>query len=207
VVEASMGGGWGAVSRTVPMRLTALAIVAVGVAACSSAVPHPSSKQPHRGHVIGTLATLGSPGNPLMLSCDQTSNSGPQKPRPGDLVVGPLWIINGRDSVDPNGAGPHPQHGYKYPIAVTPGATVTMMIAPRARGHVVIDNPYGPSGVVAATYKACQPSFSRAWSVFVQSFTFTDGRARGCVPLTVLTGRKARIRYITVSLYAGTCAP
>ena len=193
-------------SRNVPMLLAALAIAAVGAAGCSSAVSHQSSRQPHRGPAIGTLASLGSPGNPLMLSCGQTSSADLQRPRAGDLVVGPLWIINGRDSVDPNGAGPHPQHGYKYPIAVTPGATVTMTIAPPARGHVVIDNPYGPPGVVAATYQACRPSFSSGWSVFVQGFTFTDGRTRGCVPLTVQTGHEARIRHVTVSLYAGPCA-
>ena len=192
-------------SRNFPIRLAALAIAAVAAAGCSPAASHQSSKQPHRGPALGTLATLGSPGNPLMLSCDQTSRPPLPGPRPGDLVVGSLWIINGRDSVDPNGAGPHPQHGYKYPIAVTPGATVTMMIAPPARGHVVIDNPYGPPGVIAATYHACQPT-SSGWSVFVQGFTFTDGRTRGCVPLTVRTGRKAPIRHVTVSLFAGPCA-
>src|SRR5216683_6443917 len=100
-----------------------------------------------------------------------------------------------------------PQHGYKYPIAVAPGATVTMMIAASARGHIVIDNPYGPpAGVVAASYRACRPGQQQGWTVFVQFFTFTDGRTRGCVPLTVRIGRKARIRHVTVSLYAGPCA-
>ncbi|HLQ56705.1 MAG TPA: hypothetical protein VK162_20840, partial [Streptosporangiaceae bacterium] len=76
-------------SGNVPMRLAALAIAAVGAAACSSAVSHQSSQQPHRGLAIGTLAALGSPGNPLMLSCQQTSDSpDPQRPRRGDLVVG-----------------------------------------------------------------------------------------------------------------------
>src|SRR5215469_10378750 len=98
----------------------------------------------------------GSAANPVVLSCDQTSNP-PSKPRRGDLVVGPLWIINARDSVDPRAAGPNPAHEYKYPIGVRPGATVTMMIAPPARGHVVIDNSYAPSGVSAVTYRACSP--------------------------------------------------
>jgi hypothetical protein len=81
-----------------------------------------------------------------------------------------------------------------------------MMIAPSARGHVVIDNPYGPApGVIAATYHACQPSQQPGWTVFVQGFTFTDGRTRGCVPLIVQTGREARISHVTVSLYAGPC--
>jgi hypothetical protein len=82
-----------------------------------------------------------------------------------------------------------------------------MMIAPSARGHVVIDSPHGPSpGVIAATYRACQPSAYPGWTVFVQGFTFTDGRTRGCVPLTVRTGSEAQIRGVTVSLYAGPCA-
>jgi hypothetical protein len=146
----------------------------------------------------------GSAANPMVFTCDQTSNL-PSKPRRGDLVVGPLWIINARDSVDPKGAGPSPPHEYKYPIGVRPGATVTVMIAPPARGHVVIDNPYASSGVSAATYRACSQSSSPDWSVFVQGFAFTDGRTRGCVPLIVLTGRETLIRHVTISLYAGRC--
>jgi hypothetical protein len=194
------------VSRIVGVCLAAIAI-AVGAAGCSLAVSRQASKQPHRGALNGTpLAPLGSRGYPLMLSCDQTSRPPLQGPRPGDLVVGPLWIINGREPTDPAGAGPHPEHGYKYPIAVAPGATVTIMIAPPARGDVVIDNPYGPpSGVIAATYRACRPGLSRGWSVFVQFFIFTNGRTRGCVPLTVRTGRNTRIRHVTVSLAAGPC--
>jgi hypothetical protein len=146
----------------------------------------------------------GSAANPMVFTCDQTSNP-PSRPRRGDLVVGPLWLINARDSVDPKGAGPKPPHEYKYPIGVRPGATVTMMIAPPARGHVVIDNPYASSGVSAATYRACSPGSSPGWSIFVQGFAFTDGRTRGCVPLTVRTGRQTQIRHVTISLYAGHC--
>ncbi len=114
-----------------------------------------------------TLAA-GTPGRPLMLSCTERSVGPLVAPGPGDVVVGPLYIINAKDSVDPNGAGSAPQHGYKYPIAVAPGATVTMMIAASARGHVVIANPYGPpAGVVAASYRACQPGQQQGWTVFV----------------------------------------
>jgi hypothetical protein len=81
------------------------------------------------------------------------------------------------------------------------------MIAASARGHVVIENPYGPpAGVVAATYRACQPRQQQGWTVFVQDFTFADGRTRGCVPLTVRIGRETQIRHVIVSLYAGSCA-
>ncbi len=191
----------GTVRRSAAVRLVALAI-AVGLAAgCSSAATRQPNEQARRALAVGT------PGRPLMLSCTERSNPGAVAPGPGDAVVGPLYIINAKDSVDPNGAGSAPQHGYKYPIAVAPGATVTMMIAASARGHVVIGNPYGPpAGVVAATYRACQPGQEQGWTVFVQGFVFTDGRTRGCVPLTVRIGREARIRHVTVSLYAGPCA-
>src|SRR5258708_15912508 len=89
------------------------------------------------------------------------------------------------------GAGSAPQHGYKYPIAVAPGATVTMTIAASARGHVVIGNPYGPpAGVVAASYPACQPGQGQGWALVVQGFVFTDGRTRGCVTRTRRVGRE-----------------
>ena len=191
----------GTARRSVVIRLVALAI-AVGLAAgCSSAATQQPNEQAHRALVAGTA------GRPLMLSCTERSNGGVVAPGPGDVVVGPLYIIDAKQTVDPNGAGSAPQHGYKYPIAVAPGATVTMMIAASARGHIVIDNPYGPpAGVVAASYRACRPGQQQGWTVFVQFFTFTDGRTRGCVPLTVRIGRKARIRHVTVSLYAGPCA-
>src|SRR5260221_258689 len=149
--------------------------IAVGLAAgCSSAVTQQPDEQAHRALAAGT------PGRPLMLSCTERSNAGAVAPGPGDVVVGPLYIINAKDSADPNGAGSAPQHGYKYPIAVAPGEVVTMMIAASARGHVVIGNPYGPpAGVVAATYRACQPGQEQGWTLFVQGFAFTDGRTRG----------------------------
>ena len=191
----------GTVHRSVAIRLVTLAIAVSLAAGCSSSVTQQPNEQPHRALAAGT------PGRPLMLSCTERSNGGAVAPGPGDVVVGPLYIINAKQTVDPNGAGSAPQHGYKYPIAVAPGAIVTMMIAAPARGHVVIDNPYGPpAGVVAASYRACQPGREQGWTVFVQGFTFTDGRTRGCVPLTVRIGREARIRHVTVSLYAGPCA-
>ena len=188
----------------VRMGLAVLAIAVASAAGCTTAAPRQPSMPSHREAAAGTL---GSPGHPLMLSCGQASSPNAAAPARGDLVVGPLYLINARNSVDPNGAGPVPRHGYKYPVAVRPGATVTVMIAPSARGHVVIDNPYGPSpGVIAATYHACQPGAYPGWTVFVQGFTFTDGRTRGCVPLTVRAGRTAQLRQVTISLYAGPCA-
>lgn len=191
----------GTLSRHAAVRVAVLAIAVCLAAGCSSAATQQITERAHRALAVGT------PGRQLMLSCSEKSVADPVTPGPGDLVVGPLYIINARNSVDPNGAGTAPQHGYKYPIAVAPGATVTMMIAASARGHVVITNPYGPSpGVVAASYRACRPGQVQGWTVFVQGFTFTDGRTSGCVPLTVRIGREARIRHVTVSLYAGPCA-
>jgi hypothetical protein len=200
-------------SQPLFLTLTLACLTCAMFAGCTvSSTPRaarPATAPPTQSLASGLHVTwpLGTPGRPLMLSCSEQSVAGPVTPGPGDVVVGPLYILNARNSGDPSGAGSAPQHGYKYPIAVAPGATVTMMIAASARGHVVIDNPYGPpAGVVAASYRACQPGQQQGWTVFVQGFTFTDGRTRGCVPLTVRIGRDARIRHVTVSLYAGPCA-
>jgi len=71
-----------------------------------------------------------------------------------------------------------------------------------ARGHVMIDNPYALHGVTAATYHSC-PHFA---GFFAQGFAFTDGQIRGCVPLEVRVGDQVRVRHVTLSLFAGSCA-
>jgi hypothetical protein len=147
----------------------------------------------------------GSPGNPQVFSCAEESflaGSMPPMPEPGDLAVGPLVIISGKKlaTADPADWGEH--GSYKIPIMVTMGSTVTITIDPPARGHVVIDNPYAPHGVTAATYRPCRnvPGF------FAQGFNFTNGRVRGCVPLEVRVGDQARVHRVTLSLFAGSCA-
>jgi hypothetical protein len=113
------------------------------------------------------------------------------------------WLHHGRAASGPPSARVPAVGSYKVPIAIGPGATVTVVIAPQARGRVVIDNPYGPAGgVAAATYHACQ----RGWTVFVQGFAFPDHRARGCVPLDVQAAGQPGTRHLTVSLFAGHCA-
>jgi hypothetical protein len=39
-----------------------------------------------------------------------------------------------------------------------------------------------------------------------QGFAFTDGKIRGCVPLEVRVGGRARGQRVTLSLFAGSCA-
>jgi hypothetical protein len=147
----------------------------------------------------------GGPGNPQVFSCAAESFAGgsvPVPPQPGDLAVGPLVIIGGKKlaGADPAGWGEH--GSYKIPFFVPRGSTVTVTIGPPARGHVVIDNPYAPRGVTAATYRPCR----HATGFFAQGFAFTDGRIRGCVPLEVRAGDQARVRHVTLSLFAGSCA-
>jgi hypothetical protein len=146
---------------------------------------------------------IGSAGNPLTLGCGQQAYGGaPMSPGPRDLVVGPLDIIGGKAlaTADPAGYGDHGD--YKVPVAVGPGATVTVVISAPELGHVVIQNPYGPSGgVAAAVYHSCQTG----WTVFAQSFAFLGQRTRGCVPLEVQAAGQAKTRHVTVSLFAGRC--
>ena len=146
----------------------------------------------------------GSPGNPQVFSCAEESfpaGPEPKMPEPGDLAVGPLVIFDGKKvaNADPAVWG---QHGsYKIGFFVPRGTTVTVTIDPPARGHVVIDAPYAHR-VTAATYRPC----SQVTGFFAQGFAFTDGRIRGCVPLEVRVGGQARVRRVTLSLFAGSCA-
>jgi hypothetical protein len=55
--------------------------------------------------------------------------------------------------------------------------------------------------VAAASYHACP----HATGFFAQGFAFTDGRARGCVPLDVRIGSEPGVRHVTLSLFAGAC--
>jgi hypothetical protein len=151
---------------------------------------------------------VGSPGNPLVLSCADESflgNGNPPasyQPQRGDLVIGSVTIVGGERLAKASPASYGDGGSYKIPIIVAPGATVTMSIGAQARGHVVISNPDSAvGGVTAASYHSCSgtPGF------FAQGFAFTNGQVRGCVPLEVSSGRQPQARHVTLSLFAGAC--
>jgi hypothetical protein len=172
-----------------------------GSARPAASAPSPPSTGSH--HVAGRL---GSAGNPLLLSCGQESFSVPpvpQRPQPGDLVIGPLMIVGGKRLATGNPAGYGQDGTYKVPIIVTMGSTVTMTIAAPVRGRVVIDNPNSRvGGVASATYHSC----ARTPGFFPQSIAFTRGQVRGCVPLDVRIDHQQGLRHVTLSLFAGSCA-
>jgi hypothetical protein len=168
----------------------------------SSAGPAASSPRP--------TGPIGSPGNPLLLSCANESfpgypdPPGSFQPQPGDLVIGPLIIVGGERLATASPAGYGDHGSYKIPIIVRPGSAVTMSIAAPARGRVVISNPYSPvGGVAAASYQSC----SQAAGFFAQGFAFTGGQTRGCVPLDVSSSGQSQARHVTLSLFAGSCPP
>jgi hypothetical protein len=180
------------------------ALTCMLLSACTGGATH------HAAQVTASAAKpaagpAGSPGHPAVFSCAEESFSGdspgPQQPQPGDLAIGPLLIPGGQRlaAADPAGYG---EHGtYKVPFVVTMGATVTVTIAPPARGHVVISNPYAPAGVTAATYRPC----AHVAGFFAQYLAFTGGQTRGCVPLEVQASGQ-RARHVTLSLFAGSCS-
>ena len=178
-------------------------LACVTLAGCTGG---PASSAPHRPSSAPRISgPAGSPGNPQVFSCSEESflsGSMPQMPEPGDLAIGPLVIISGKAVANADPAGFGEQGSYKIPFFVPGGSTVTVTIDPPARGHVVIDNPYAPHGVTAATYRPCadMPGF------FAQGFAFTDGQIRGCVPLEVRADGQARVQRVTLSLFAGSCA-
>ena len=197
--------------RTRPPLATSLLAVLAGplLASCTASTPSgpahktvssPARAAPGRPRPPGPI---GSPGRPLLLSCGQESFTVPAvspQPQPGDLVVGPWFIGNGKNLATGNPADYGDRGSYKVPFFLHPGATATVTIAPEARGQVVIDAPGG--GVAAVTYQSCsgQPGF------FPQILAFTNGKIRGCVPLDVTIGRDARVHHVALSLFAGHCA-
>lgn len=126
------------------------------------------------------------------------------RPHAGDLVIGPVSFPGGlrlaqmrpRQFLASGSLG-----AYKLPPVLAPGATVTISIAPAARGYVVMDIPEGPpGGVEAASYSGCR----HAWGFFPQAFRFTNHRVSGCVPMEV-TVQGERPRSTVLSLFAGHC--
>jgi hypothetical protein len=168
-------------------------------AAPSASLP-PASPRP--------AARPGSPGNPLLLSCGEESFTEPpvpQQPRPADLAIGPLFIVNGKRLATASPAGYGDHGSYKIPIIVTMGSTVTVTIAAPAGGQVMIDNPYahlaGVRDLAAATYRSC----SHSAGFLAQGFAFSHGQTRGCVPLDVRIGHQRQVRHVMLSLFAGFC--
>lgn len=173
----------------------------------------PAQPQASSPHVSGPP---GSPGNPLILSCDAEAwpeyPDPPQSATPGlqDLAVGPMYFAGGlalaTETPAQHGYAPFGSHGrfYKFGLVVRPGATVTVTIGTSARGHAVIALAMNGSdlGVTAATYHACR----KAGGFYAQGFAFTHPPFRGCVPLDVTVGGQAQVRHVTLSLFAGSCA-
>jgi hypothetical protein len=203
------------ISATLTCAILAGCTGASTPSAARPATAPPAQPPASSPHVTGQT---GSPGNPLILSCAQEAFPGyadppiPPRPQPGDLVIGPLFIVNGRvlatESPAQYGYASYGRNGrsYKIAVVVTMGSTVTVTIAAPARGHVVINNPYayqlGIGGLTSATYRSC----AHKQGFFAQGFAFPHGQARGCVPLDVTIGHQREVHHVTLSLFAGTCA-
>lgn len=157
----------------------------------------------------GSSTVLGTPTDPQILTCyeEATQFTGGTLPPvgPDDIGFGAGYFPKARGlaTMNPPNSGRDAQRsGYKLPPVVYPGATVTMTIARDARSYVVQQNPWSPrQGSVSVRYRACshKPGF------FPQSFRFTDGRIRGCVPLDVRVGEQRKTSHIVVSFFAGRC--
>ncbi len=185
-----------------PSMVSLAALICAILAGCTgSGTPGgPASSS----HVFGPP---GSAGNPLVLSCD--ARFGPSlwfRPRPGDLVIGPLDLAGGKAvaTMTPAKYGyssdGHGGRFYKMGLALARGATATVTIAPPARGHVGMDIG-SLSGVTSATYHSC----AHQAVGFAQGFAFTHRPFRGCVPLDVTIGNRSPVHHVTLSLFAGTC--
>lgn len=157
----------------------------------------------------GSSTVVGTPTHPQILTCyeEATQFTGGTLPPvgPDDIGFGAGYFPKARlrATMNPRLSSREAQlFGYKLPPVVDPGTTVTMTIARGARSYVVQQNPWSPpQGSVSVTYRAClhKPGF------FPQSFRFTDGRKRGCVPLDVRVRGQRKTSHIVLSLFAGRC--
>jgi hypothetical protein len=151
---------------------------------------------------------VGTPAHPQVLTCaeEATQFTGGLPPvGPRDIGFGAGYFPQARRLASmspPNQNRGAFLTGYKLPPVVDPGATVTMTIARGARTFVVQQNPWSPrQGSQSVTYRACL----HKRGFFPQSFRFTDGRRRGCVPLDIRVNGQSKARRIVLSFFAGTC--
>jgi hypothetical protein len=156
----------------------------------------------------GTPALVGTPTQPQILTCNEeaTQFTGTLPPiEPHDIGFGSGYFPQARRlaTMNPPNSGRDAElTGYKLPPVVYPGAKVTMTIARGARSYVVQQNPWSPrQGSVSVTYRACL----HKRGFFPQSFRFTDGRDRGCVPVDVRVGGLRKTTHIVLSFFAGRC--
>jgi hypothetical protein len=155
----------------------------------------------------GSRSAVGTPLHPQLLTCgEEATQFTGALPRigPHDIGFGPGYFPQARRlaTMSPQALLPRPNGSYKLPPVVDPGATVTMTIAPGARSYVVQQNPWSPpQGSQSVTYRACL----HKRGFFPQSFRFTDGRLRGCVPLDVRVDGQRKTSRIVLSLFAGPC--
>ena len=208
-------------SRPLFLTFTLATLTCVTLAGCTAAstpgMNRTATSSPAQSPAGSPRVTgpLGSPGNPLVLSCAAEAWPGypgppvPVTPGPHDLAVGPMYFPVGLALATKTpawyGYAPFGRHGrfYKLPLVVRPGATVTVTIGASARSHVMIDiGGNVPGGVTSATYHACR----KAGGFYAQGFAFTRPPFRGCVPLDVTVAGQARIQHATLSLFAGSCA-
>src|ERR1017187_278296 len=108
-----------------------------GGTASGAHLPTPSPSQPPASSRKAT-GQIGSPGNPLVLSCRQESFSDPapsQHPQPGDLAIGPLFFVDGKRLSTASPAAYSDHGSWKIPIVLAMGSTATVEIAVRAQGQ------------------------------------------------------------------------
>ena len=187
----------------------ALILATLGCAMLAGCTPSAAPAAPTSPHATGPV---GSPANPLVITCGMEAWPGSPAPpapvRPGrrDLAVGPLYFAGARSlaSTKParHGYAPFGRHGrfYKFGMVVRPGTTVTVTIGASQRGHAVIALAEGAA--TSVTYHACR----RAGGFFAQGFAFTRPPYRGCVPVSARIGNSAAVWNGVVSLFAGSCA-
>jgi hypothetical protein len=130
----------------------------------------------------------------------------PAAPGPTDLVVGPLsygGLLSFADPANRPGVQADGSYFYKSGAQLTPGATVTVTIAPAASAYASVLTEYGaPQGYRQVIFRACPGGKHGTW--WVGGFVLRDRRA-ACLPLDIASGSSPTVRRVVVSLGRGHC--
>jgi hypothetical protein len=175
--------------------LTILALTAI-TSGCSSAPPAALV-------IDSTAAAAGTASMPRSVRCDEPIGPADWQQSPDDVAAGPLrWPhLKQWATSNPAGYGYHDSAGFHYKVGVElkAGSTVTVTVAPLARGQAGLEYGlrWGYRPAQAVTFHACPD----ADTAYVGGFFV---KRNSCVPLDIQVGNARPVR-IVVSVFAGRC--
>ena len=189
--------GWTGIAA----QVIAIAVLAAG---CSGSGHGPRAPSGSPVAVPPVASSPAGTGRPFQAGCSRSIRD--QAPaRPVDFAAGPLrYAAAAAWATMPPPADvrlPDGRYFYKTGAILSPGAVVTVTVAPEARRHATIDVQGGPdTGSTSVTYHACPDAPDTIWP---GGFLLTEQTA--CLPLDVSVPGEPGGRRIILSVHHHTC--